>query len=86
MACLADTAAAHRELARAIDSIPSVAAVDYLAPHESPSGRPETEIVVEATRRDTVPNSVTAAVVRSSLGVAAAAPGIDPDYKRVVVR
>ena len=86
MACLADTAAAHRELARVLETVPSVEAADHLQPATSPNGRHETEIVVLATGRGTVPKSVQARIVDSTLGIADIEPANNPDYLRVVVR
>lgn len=86
MACLADAVAMHRELGRCIESQPAVASVDYIPPGESPSGRPETEIVVRESARGTVPNSVAMKVVESSIGIAAVQPGNNPRYRRVIVR
>jgi hypothetical protein len=86
MACRADRVAAHKELARCIRSIPRVEAVDYLPPSESPSGRPETEIVARATSTGTAPNSLVSKTVASSLGIARCLEGNHPDYVRVVVR
>jgi hypothetical protein len=85
-ACLADRVAAHKELERCVESIPSVEAVDYLAPEESASGRPETEIVVRATPTGTAPNSLLCKICQSSLGLETVRPANNPDYKHVVVR
>lgn len=86
MACKADTAAAHCELARCIESIPSVESADHLGPELSASGRAETEIVVRRTPRGTLPNSVVSKICQSSLGIASLTDGNHPDYLRVVVR
>lgn len=86
MACMADRVTAHKELARCIDAIPSVQAVDYLEPDASPSGYPETEIVVRATGTGSVPNAVVCKICQSSLGIVRATAGNAPGYKRVVVR
>lgn len=77
-----------RELARCLASIPSVVAVDRVGSALTPSGRVEIEAIVETTARGTVPNSVTHAVVRSSLGIAPGAtqPGNAPGTARVVIR
>ena len=74
------------ELARTLDRYPSVVAATIVPESESPSGRPEVEAVVETTARGTLPNSVTHAVVRSSLGIAECDPGNSPGHKRVVIR
>ena len=74
------------ELARALDTYPSVLAATVVPESETPSGRPELEAVVENTARDTLPNSVTHAIARSSLGIADCDPANTPGYKRVVVR
>jgi len=74
------------ELARTLDTYPSVLAATIVPDTESPSGRPELEAVVKATARGTVPNSVTHAITRSSLGIAECDPANVPNHKRVVVR
>ena len=74
------------ELAAELDSYPSVAGADVLGAHCTPSGRPEVDLLVEATDRGTLPNSVAFAIVQSSLGVADCTAANAPDYKRVIVR
>ena len=74
------------ELARELEEIPSVAGTDTLAAHRTPSSRPEVDLLVEATDRGTLPNSVAFAIVQSSLGIADCTAANVPDYKRVVVR
>lgn len=86
MACLARRRVAHDELARVLETIPSVEAADHLQPEMSPSGRHETEVLVLATPRGTVPKSVQARIVDSTLGIANVDPANNPDYLRVVVR
>jgi len=86
MACLSDRVATHKELGRVLETVPSVEAVDYLPPEQSPSGRPETEVTVRATVTGTVPNAVTCKLCQSALGIAAVDPANHPDYLRVVVR
>jgi hypothetical protein len=84
--CTSMRVAAHKELGRCIDSIPRVESVDYLDPATSPSGRPETEIVVRKTATGTVPNSLLCKISFSTLGIAEIVPANNADYKRVVVR
>ena len=86
MACIARRRVAHDELARVLETIPRVEAADHLQPATSPSGRHETEIVVLATPRGTVPKSVQARIVDSTLGIADVDSANHPDYLRVVVR
>ena len=86
MPCVAQRAADHRELGRCLEDLPSVRAVDHLAPELSASGRRETEVVVARTARGTVPNAVAMKIVQSGLGIAAVDPSNHPDYLRVVVR
>jgi len=86
MPCTAQRAADHRELGRCLEDLPSVQAVDHLGPALSPSGRPETEVLVGRTLRGTVPNAVAMKIVQSGLGVASVDPSNHPDYLRVVVR
>jgi hypothetical protein len=85
-ACTADRVASHKALARVLDELPSVEAVDFLAPEASPSGYPETEIVARATSAGSVPTAVVCRVCRSSLGIVRAVDGNAAGYKRVVVR
>jgi hypothetical protein len=86
MACYAQRAADHRELGRCLEHVPSVRAVDHLGPELSPSGRRETEVIVQRTPRGTVPNAVSLKIVQSGLGIASVDPSNHPDYLRVVVR
>ena len=86
MACVARRRVAHDELARVLETVPSVEAADHLQPATSPNGRHETEIVVLATGRGTVPKSVQARIVDSTLGIADIEPANHPDYLRVIVR
>ena len=84
--CVAARAAAHRELGRCLEDVPSVHTIDHLGPELSPSGRPETEVIVQRTPRGTVPNAATMKIVQSGLGIASIDPSNHPDYLRVVVR
>ena len=84
--CLPDRVATHRELGRCLEDLPSVQSVDHLGPALSPSGRPETEVLVGRTPRGTVPNAVAMKIVQSGLGIADVDPSNHPDYLRVVVR
>jgi len=86
MACTAERAADHRELGRCLEGLPSVQSVDHLGPALSPSGRPETQVLVGRTPRGTVPNAVAMKIVQSGLGIASIDPANHPDYLRVVVR
>jgi hypothetical protein len=79
-------AAVTSELARALRTYPSVVAADCIAADETPSGRPEIDCVIEATARGTLPNAVTHAVCRSSLGIADVTDANAIRHKRVVVR
>ena len=74
------------ELARRLETQPSVVAVDRLAAEQSLSGRETIDAVVRATDRGTVPNSVTRAVTQSSLGIAEISPANAPDHKVVIIR
>ena len=74
------------ELARSLESIPSVVDADHLDAADSPSGRDELDVVVQATARNTLPNSVTHAIVLSSLGIADVTDANALNHKRVVVR
>jgi len=74
------------ELARRLESQPAVVATDRLSAQTSLSGRETVEATVRATDRGTVPNSVTRAVVQSSLGLAEVSPANAPDHKVVIVR
>ena len=74
------------ELARRLETQPSVVAVDRLAAEQSLSGRETIDAVVRATDRGTVPNSVTRAVTQSSLGIAEISLANVPDHKVVIVR
>jgi len=74
------------ELARLLDGYPSVTAATLVDETDAPSGHAELDVLVETTARNTVPNTVAHAIVRSSLGIAAVDPANNPDYKRVIVR
>jgi hypothetical protein len=86
MSCLADRMAAHRELARQIETRPCVRAVDTIPPAETPTGKPETEILVEATDNGTVPNAALLLVVQSSLGLVDCQRWQHDALRRLVVR
>jgi hypothetical protein len=85
-ACKPERVATHKRLARCLRTVPSVEAVDYLSPSETPSDEAETEIVVEATRHGTVPNSVALKIVASGLGIFDTQPWQTPGYQRLIVR
>jgi hypothetical protein len=74
------------ELARRLESQPAVVATDRLSAQTSLSGRETVEATVQATDRGTVPNSVTRAVVQSSLGLAEVSPANAPEHKVVIIR
>jgi hypothetical protein len=74
------------ELARRLESQPSVVATDRLSAQTSLAGRETVEATVKATSRGTLPNSVTRAVVQSSLGLAEVSPANAPDHKVVIIR
>ena len=57
-----------------------------IAAEETPSGRPEVELIVQSTDRRTLPNAVSHAIVRSSLGIADCTDANAIKHKRVVVR
>jgi hypothetical protein len=86
MPCPAGRVAANKQLARDIETLPSVEAVDFLVPEASPSGRPETEIVVRAASAGTLPSAVVGAICESACGIVRAVDGNASGYKRVVVR
>jgi len=74
------------ELARRLESQPSVVATDRLSADVSLANRETVEATVKATSRGTLPNSVTRAVVQSSLGLVEVSPANAPDHKVVIVR
>jgi hypothetical protein len=74
------------ELARRLESQPAVVATDRLSADVALTGRETIEATVENTDRGTLPNSVTRAVVQSSLGLAEVSPANAPDHKVVIVR
>jgi len=74
------------ELARRLDSQPPVVGTDRLSADVSLSGRETVEATVKTTSRGTLPNSVTRAVVQSSLGLVEVSPANAPDHKVVIVR
>lgn len=74
------------ELARELTTVPSVVAADRLPAADTPSGRPELDIVTRATDRGTLPNSVALPILRSSLGIASVCEANAIGHKRVVVR
>lgn len=74
------------ELARQLDDRPAVLAATVVPDSAAPRTGPELEVIVEATDRATVPNSVMLAVLRSSLGPHEIQPSNNPDYLRVIVR
>jgi len=74
------------ELARRLESQPAVVGTDRLSADVSLSGRETIEATVENTDRGTLPNSVTRAVVQSSLGLAEVSPANAPDHKVVIIR
>jgi len=69
-----------------LESQPSVVATDRLSADVSLANRETVEATVKATSRGTLPNSVTRAVVQSSLGLAEVSPANAPDHKVVIVR
>jgi hypothetical protein len=74
------------ELARRLESQPSVVATDRLSAQTSLSGHETVEATVKNTDRGTVPNAVTRAVVQSSLGLAEVSPANAPGHKVVIIR
>jgi hypothetical protein len=74
------------ELARRLESQPPVVATDRLSADVALTGRETIEATVENTDRGTLPNSVTRAVVQSSLGLAEVSPANAPDHKVVIIR
>jgi hypothetical protein len=84
--CLPSRVAAHKELGRTLRRLECVEAVDYIGPEETPSGYPETEIVAEATRLDTLPNVVQLKILASGLGTHDAGVWQNPDYQHAIVR
>jgi hypothetical protein len=74
------------ELARRLESQPAVVATDRLSAQTSLSGRETVEATVKSTDRGTLPNSVTRAVVQSSLGLAEVSPANAPEHKVVIIR
>jgi len=74
------------ELARRLESQPAVVGTDRLSADVSLSGRETVEATVRATDRGTLPNSVTRAVVQSSLGLAEVSPANVPGHKVVIIR
>jgi hypothetical protein len=86
MACVAALEAGHRELADRLATIDAVLESTYLDRDDSSSDYPETEIVVRAATRDTVPNAVAYAVADCGLRLAPVQPENDPEYYRVVAR
>ena len=74
------------ELARRLESQPSVVGTDRLSADVSLANRETVEATVRATSRGTLPNSVTRAVVQSSLGLAEVSPANAPDHLVVIVR
>jgi hypothetical protein len=74
------------ELARRLESQPSVVATDRLSAQTSLANRVTVEATVKNTDRGTLPNSVTRAVVQSSLGLAEVSPANAPDHKVVIIR
>jgi hypothetical protein len=79
-------AAVADELARRLESQPAVVATDRLSADVALTGRETVEATVENTDRGTLPNSVTRAVVQSSLGLAEVSPANAPDHKVVIIR
>jgi hypothetical protein len=79
-------AAVADELARRLESQPAVVATDRLSADVALTGRETVEATVENTDRGTLPNSVTRAVVQSSLGLAEVPPANAPDHKVVIIR
>jgi len=74
------------ELARRLESQPAVVGTDRLSADVALTGRETVEATVENTDRGTLPNSVTRAVVQSSLGLAEVTPANAPDHKVVIIR
>ena len=74
------------ELARRLESQPSVVGTDRLSADVSLAGRETVEATVKATSRGTLPNSVTRAVVQSSLGLAEVSPANAPNHLVVIIR
>ena len=73
------------ELSRDLQSYPTVRSVSVLPSDESASGQPELELVCSATKRGTVPNTITHCVTRSSLGIVRASDNGD-EHKTVLIR
>ena len=74
------------ELARRLDSQPSVVGTDRLSADVSLAGRETVEATVKATDRGTLPNAVARAVTQSSLGLAEVSPANAPGHLVVIVR
>jgi len=74
------------ELARRLESQPAVVATDRLSAQTSLANRETVEATVRETSRGTLPNSVTRAVVQSSLGLAEVSPANAPEHKVVIIR
>ena len=74
------------ELARRLDSQPSVVGTDRLAADVSLAGHETLEATVKATSRGTLPNAVARAVTQSGLGLAEVSPANAPGHLVVIVR
>jgi len=75
------------ELARSLDTYPSVVAATIVPEGRGPDpDRVTLEVLAERTARGTLPNTVAHAVVRSSLGLADVTDANNPDYKRAVIQ
>jgi hypothetical protein len=79
-------AAVADELARRLESQPSVVGTDRLSADTALSNRETVEATVRATDRGTLPNAVARAVIESSLGLAEVSPANVPDHKVVIIR
>lgn len=86
MTCLAKRARRHHRLARRLRYHDAVEHADYLDIEASPSPHPETELVVQVTRRGSVPAGVLYGIADAGLELADSQPANNPDYRRVVVR
>ena len=74
------------ELARRLESQPSVVGTDRLSADVSLAGHETLEATVKATDRGTLPNAVARAVTHSSLGLAEVSPANAPGHLVVIVR
>jgi hypothetical protein len=86
MCKMIDRIGAHKVLCQRLEHVESVHSIDYRPPNETDSGLPETEVLVESTGTDTIPNSLIRLLPQYGVGMDRGGKSNYPDLKLVRLR